>query len=75
MTFSWRHWADWTGSYKNVSPTGETLEMSGMGKAVVTPELKIVDIEVFYDPSAFMAKLMRLNRNGGNAKGACPFPG
>jgi hypothetical protein len=75
VAFSWRHWASFNGPYKDVSPTGAKVELRGMTKAVVNDDLKILDIEVYYDPNPMMVTLMGLSRGGGKSTGACPFHG
>ncbi|XP_060082103.1 uncharacterized protein LOC132561396 [Ylistrum balloti] len=58
VSFTWRHWGKWEANYKDSKPTGETLELTGSCVAVVNENLKIVSIEVFYDPNPMMAKLL-----------------
>ena len=62
VTFTWRHWADWTGPYKDVQPTGEKMELFGSCIATVNDDLKITDLQVFYDPNPLMASLMGLKK-------------
>lgn len=57
VAFSWRHWAHWTGPYKERAPTGELLEMYGMAVAEVDENLKIKSIDVHYDPNQLLMKL------------------
>ncbi|XP_068762551.1 uncharacterized protein [Montipora capricornis] len=57
VAFSWRHWANWTGPYKDKAPTGERLEMYGMAVAEVDEKLKIKSIECYFDPNQILMKL------------------
>jgi hypothetical protein len=57
VTFRWRHWGDFTGTYKGHEPTGERLEMFGMTVAKVDDDLRLTEIEHFYDPNAFLARM------------------
>lgn len=62
VSFTWRHWGKWEGKYKDSDPTGEDLELTGSCVAVVNGDLKIVSIEVFYDPNPMIAKLMKVKK-------------
>ncbi|GAA3210269.1 hypothetical protein [Actinocorallia longicatena] len=57
VTFKWRHWGAFTGSYQGFEPTGETVEMFGVSVAKVSDELKLVEVEHYYDPNSFLGKL------------------
>jgi hypothetical protein len=57
ITFRWRHWGDFLGDYHGHAPTGERLEMFGMSVAKVDDELRLTEIEHFYDPHTFLAKM------------------
>ncbi|WP_406278952.1 ester cyclase [Embleya sp. NBC_00896] len=57
VTFKWRHWGSYTGEYKGFEPTGETIEMFGMSVAKVSDDLRLVEVEHYYDPNAFLGKL------------------
>lgn len=69
VSFTWRHWTNWTGPYKNIQPTGERIEMIGSCIATVTKDLKIQEIQVFYDPNMVLAKLTKHEKN----VSACPI--
>ncbi|MEL7035405.1 MAG: ester cyclase [Cyanobacteria bacterium J06592_8] len=64
VTFKWRHWGTFNGAFKDHAPTGEVIEIVGMSIARVTEDLKIINLEHFFDNSAFLQKL---TSNG------CPF--
>ncbi|MEM7580060.1 MAG: SnoaL-like polyketide cyclase [Mastigocoleus sp.] len=57
VTFKWRHWGTFNGSYKDYSPTGEIVEIIGMSLAIVTEDLKIIRVEHYFDNAEFLAKL------------------
>lgn len=64
VTFKWRHWGTFNGSYKDYAPTGEIVEVVGVSIARVTEDLKIESLEHYFDRSAFLQKL---------TAGGCPF--
>jgi hypothetical protein len=57
VTFKWRHWGTFSGSYKDSASTGETVEIVGMSVARVTEDLKILSVEHYFDNSQFLKKL------------------
>jgi hypothetical protein len=57
VTFKWRHWGSFDGAYNGFEPTGETIEMYGVSIAKVSDDLRLLDVEHFYDPNAFLGKL------------------
>lgn len=68
VSFKWRHWGTWAGSFKDNSPTGEIIEIFGACIARVDENLKILSVEVFYDPNPMMAKLIGFEKTR-----ICPF--
>ncbi len=64
VTFKWRHWGTFSGSFKDYAPTGKMVEMVGVSIARVTDDLKIESLEHYFDNSAFLEKL---------TAGGCPF--
>ncbi|MDM9382720.1 ester cyclase [Chlorogloeopsis sp. ULAP01] len=64
VTFKWRHWGTFSGSFKDYAPTGETIEVVGVSIARVTEDLKIESLEHYFDNSTFLQKL---------TAGGCPF--
>lgn len=78
VSFTWRHWAHWTGPYRNNPPTGELMELTGSCVAEVDEHLKIVDLHVFFDPHPMLGRLMRRrDADNGDLSGdrpqLCPF--
>ncbi|MYS83030.1 SnoaL-like polyketide cyclase [Streptomyces sp. SID5474] len=57
IAFKWRHWGSYTGEYKGFQPDGKTIEMFGMSVAKVSEDLKLVEVEHYYDPNAFLSRL------------------
>jgi hypothetical protein len=57
VTFKWRHWGRFTGAYMGVEPTGETVEMFGMTHAKVGDDLRLLQVEHYYDPNQLLSKL------------------
>lgn len=57
ITFRWRHWGDFTGEYKGHAPTGERLEMHGISIAHVDEQLRLTEVEHYYDPNAFLSRM------------------
>ena len=57
ITFKWRHWGTFGGEYKGHQPTGEQVEMYGMSVAKVSEDLRLLEVEHFYDPNAFLGTL------------------
>jgi hypothetical protein len=65
VTFKWRHWGTFSGSYKDCAPTGETVEIIGMSVAKVTDDLKVLSIEHYFDNSLFLQKLTQRKKSEG----------
>ncbi|MGP0128083.1 MAG: ester cyclase [cyanobacterium endosymbiont of Rhopalodia musculus] len=57
ITFKWRHWGTFNGPYKDHQPTGQTIEIVGLSIARVTDDLKILEVEHYFDNSTFLQKL------------------
>jgi hypothetical protein len=57
ITFKWRHWGTFSGPYKGIEPTGERIEMFGMTVARVVEDLRLVEVQNFYDNTAFLGQL------------------
>ncbi|MDF8266001.1 hypothetical protein [Luteipulveratus flavus] len=65
ISFSWRHWGKFTGDYHGVVPTGELVEMFGMSVARVSDDLKLLEVDHYYDSSQLLSPLA----------GGCPVTG
>jgi hypothetical protein len=57
VAFKWRHWGDFTGPYKGFAPTGKRIEIFGMTVARCSGDLKLVEVEHFYDNNIFLSQL------------------
>ncbi|MFB9177150.1 SnoaL-like polyketide cyclase [Dactylosporangium sucinum] len=57
VTFKWRHWGAFEGEYHGFQPDGSTIEMFGVSIAKVDDDLKLLQVEHFYDPNEFLGKL------------------
>nr|WP_237536008.1 ester cyclase [Streptomyces sp. SID3343] len=57
VAFKWRHWGSFTGEYKGFEPNGKQIEMFGMSVAKVSDDLRLVEVEHYYDPNAFLGQL------------------
>ncbi len=57
VTFSWRHWGYFTGSFKENNGKGELIEVPGYGIAEVNDKLQLCDCEIFFDKNTFMEVL------------------
>eukprot|EP01025_Chloroclados_australasicus_P019431 TRINITY_DN2059_c0_g1_i1.p1 TRINITY_DN2059_c0_g1~~TRINITY_DN2059_c0_g1_i1.p1 ORF type:complete len:310 (+),score=33.43 TRINITY_DN2059_c0_g1_i1:106-1035(+) len=57
VTFSWRHWAEFEGSYKENHGKGEVVELFGFAVVDVNTDLKITNLEVYYNPVEFLQVL------------------
>ncbi|GII66677.1 hypothetical protein Skr01_67620 [Sphaerisporangium krabiense] len=52
-----RHWGVFDGEYQGFPPNGQTVEMYGVSVAKVSDDLRLVEVEHYYDPNAFLGKL------------------
>ncbi|GAA1360415.1 SnoaL-like polyketide cyclase [Catellatospora chokoriensis] len=57
VTFKWRHWGAFEGEYHGHQPDGQTIEMFGISVAKVSDDLKLLEVEHYYDPNQFLGKL------------------
>ena len=64
VVFTWRHWAKFTGPFKDLPPTGDSVELFGCCIAKVNDELKIEDLQIYYDPSPMMTQLTEVSVEG-----------
>jgi len=59
VTFKFRHWGIMDGPFKGHKPTGETVQFIGIAIAKVDEEMRIVELEVYYDPAELLGGLLR----------------
>ena len=57
VTFKWRHWGSFDGEYEGHAPDGRTVEMFGVSIAKVSDDLRLLSVEHYYDPNAFLGSL------------------
>ncbi len=57
VTFKWRHWGNFTGEYHGFAASGERIEMFGISVAKLSDDLRLLDVEHYYDPNQFLGKL------------------
>lgn len=57
IAVKWRHWGDFSGPYHGFAPTGKRVELFGMTIARTSSDLKLLEVEHFYDNSAFLSQL------------------
>ncbi|RJO72220.1 SnoaL-like polyketide cyclase [Nocardia panacis] len=57
VTCRWRHWGRFEGEYRGHQPTGELIEMFGVTIARVTEDLRILELEHFYDNNQLLGPL------------------
>lgn len=57
VIFTWRHWGRFNGSYRGRQGSGDTINMYGITVAVLSEQLKIESIEVYYNPELFLERL------------------
>lgn len=70
VTFKWRHWGTFSGSFQEHQPTGEVVEVVGISVARVTDDLKIELLEHYFDTNSFLGKL---TSGGKTMATGCPF--
>lgn len=57
ITFTWRHWAVFSGEYEGHKGNGDTINMTGFGVITLNEEKKAKKIEIYYDPDGFLEVL------------------
>jgi len=57
VTFSWRHWANFTGTYKGNKGKGELVNMYGFATATVSPTLQLETVQLYFDGKEFLEVL------------------
>jgi len=54
VAFSWRHWANYTGTNEGHQGQGELVELFGFGVATVNDKLQLVDVDIYYKADEFL---------------------
>ena len=57
ITFTWRHWAVFSGNFEGNEGNGETINMTGFGVVTVNEDTKAKRIEIYYNPDNFLEVL------------------
>ncbi|CAN0455109.1 unnamed protein product [Ectocarpus sp. 12 AP-2014] len=72
--FTWRHWANFDGSYQGNAGEGQLVEMYGFGVATVNDKLQLCDVDLYFDPKSFM-EILRGERDAGDVQGGTAVVG
>jgi len=54
VSFSWRHWGNFTGTYEGHQGHGELVEMYGFAVAEVDDKLRLIDVDIYYKADSFL---------------------
>lgn len=54
VTFTWRHWAVFSGEFEGNQGTGETINMTGFGVILLNDDKKAKRIDIYFDPTSFL---------------------
>ena len=54
VTFTWRHWAVFSGEFEGNQGTGETINMTGFGVILLNDDMKAKRIDIYFDPTSFL---------------------
>nr|CAD1834027.1 unnamed protein product [Ananas comosus var. bracteatus] len=54
-----RHWGYMEGPFKGHAPTGEMVQFHGVAVLTVDEELRVEEVEIYYDPGEFLAGLIK----------------
>lgn len=69
ITFTWRHWAVFSGEFEGHKGDGETINMTGFGVVTVNEETKAKKIEIYYNPNGFLKILKGTRKDGDGIEG------
>ncbi|XP_072955794.1 pathogen-related protein-like [Typha angustifolia] len=59
IALKYRHWGHMEGPYKGHAPTGEMVEFYGTAVLKVDEQLRVEEVEIYYDPGEMMAGLLK----------------
>jgi hypothetical protein len=62
VSFKWRHWGHFTGEYKGHASTGKKVEIFGMTVARCAEDLRLLEVEHFYDNNLFLSQLCPVHK-------------
>ncbi|KAF8404386.1 hypothetical protein HHK36_009269 [Tetracentron sinense] len=78
IVYKFRHWTFMEGPFKGHAPTGEMVQLFGIGIFTVDESMRIEKLELFYDPDNLIASLLKGPSIDGSEASAtsslgCPF--
>ncbi|KAM7252251.1 hypothetical protein ACFE04_024134 [Oxalis oulophora] len=59
ISFKFRHWGYFEGSFKGNSPTGEMVQFYGVGLLKVDELMRAEEVEIYYDPAQLFEGLLK----------------
>ncbi|XP_057958495.1 pathogen-related protein [Malania oleifera] len=59
IAYKFRHWGFFEGPFRGHAPTGDMVEFYGLGVLKVDESLRAEEVEVYYDPAALFAGLLK----------------
>ncbi|KAK4276668.1 hypothetical protein QN277_014793 [Acacia crassicarpa] len=72
IVFKFRHWGFMEGPFKGHAPTGEKIELYGIGIFTLDMDEKVVKVEFFYDPAELLGPLSKGPVSDEDAVSSCP---
>ncbi|XP_020271358.1 pathogen-related protein-like [Asparagus officinalis] len=75
IVYKFRHWAFMEGPFKGLAPTGDKVELFGISIFKIDKDMKIENVEFFYDGNAFLAGFLSGGQRDdySTASIGCPF--
>ncbi|KAL8515202.1 hypothetical protein ACS0TY_014060 [Phlomoides rotata] len=73
IAYRFRHWGYMDGSFKDYPPSGDLIEMFGIGIFELNEDSKIVKVEFFHDRGELLAGLIKTKTSVDSIPSACPF--
>ncbi|XP_028757677.1 pathogen-related protein-like [Neltuma alba] len=76
VVFKFRHWGYMEGPFKGHAPTGEKIELFGIGIFTLDEDEKVMKVEFFYDPAELLGPLSKGPVSDGSnedAVSSCPI--
>ncbi|KAI9113261.1 hypothetical protein K1719_015786 [Acacia pycnantha] len=72
IVFKFRHWGYMEGPFKGHAPTGEKIELYGIGIFTLDEDEKVVKVEFFYDPAELLGPLSKGPVSDEDTVSSCP---
>ncbi|XP_054799930.1 pathogen-related protein-like [Prosopis cineraria] len=76
IVFKFRHWGYMEGPFKGHAPTGEKIELYGIGIFTLDEDEKVMKVEFFYDPAELLGPLSKgpvSDASDEDAVSSCPI--